>query len=358
VVILSEKEALDCLSFFGGWDIPRSRFNKWREEELVLPAHQRHWLGPSMGRSGFGYSAAIVEQAAQIARMRQDNLDFDEIGWRLWLGCYKIGEKHWFNAFEWAAKQYDILVPTIRKAQETDELAEGPIEKLIEKAWRSRKSSRLFKRIKKSLGPDRFKKVMNQVLSMATGTFVQISSQYELGSNERREDLRAMDLTLGLAHARTDIVEEKRRIIGGDDDYSTTLRATFEPLGQIASLTSVLETIDREQLRTVTKSLTGLLQSIADASVELDRLLIKDAFGLSRVAEFARIDRNIHAGMALVWTLVHHSEHEEPNGLELLSKRFLAATIAARKFLERDQLDPNSKRPEFRRITIGKRPKK
>jgi hypothetical protein len=131
-----------------------------------------------------------------------------------------------------------------------------------------------------ALGPQRFKAVMDQVLSMATGTFAQLSSQHENGNNERRGDLRAMDVALGLGHARTDIVGGDKRIIKPELDYSSILQETFEPLGQVSSMASILETIDPERLRIVTKSLTGLLRSIAEASAELDRLLIKDAFGL------------------------------------------------------------------------------
>ncbi len=124
---------------------------------------------------------------------------------------------------------------------------------------------------------------------MAIGEFTSASTQMDPASTERQADLRAMDVALGLGHARSDTVNGVGPIISGD--YSVILRDTFAPLAS-TTLTEFLKTVDPERLRTVTRYLSALLQSIAVASQAFDKTLEKDAFGLDRVALIAGSGRN------------------------------------------------------------------
>jgi len=71
-----------------------------------------------------------------------------------------------------------------------------------------------------------------------------------------------------------------------------------------------------------------------------------------------RVDRNIHAGMILVWTLVQQRSREKFHDLDAMAQMFLTAAIGARKFLELSKSDPSLRGPEFRRVTYKIRPSK
>ena len=114
---------------------------------------------------------------------------------------------------------------------------------------------------------------------MAIGEFTSASTQPDPASGERQADLRAMDVALGLGHARTDFAAGVGPIIEGD--YSPILRQTFAPLAN-TTLTEFLASADSEHLRKTTRDLSAFAQSLAAASQEFDRTLAKDAFGLAK----------------------------------------------------------------------------
>jgi hypothetical protein len=352
--VLSEQEVLADLAK-AGFTVPRSRFENWRERGLVLACGTRVGLARGKGRVAHVYPDETIEQAIEIAQMRQQNLDLDEIGWRLWLAGRTVGRKCWFSVFEFMANRFDDCAATVREAQASDEFVDGQIERMIEAAFRAKTSNRFFKQMRKSLGPQRFAAVMNEVASMATGVFQTISSQTEQDNQERLEDERSMDVALGMQHAKTDTVAGTGPLLPAN--YSPILQATFEPLEGV-SLRKYLDRIDPGYLRKTAGSLLALLGSIAEASDAFDHLLARDAFGLRRAALLARADRNIHAGAALVWALVQQRSREKFNDLDTMAKLFLTAAIGARKFLETAKLNPSLTRPEFRRITYKFRPGK
>jgi len=345
--VLSENEVLERVAK-AGFEVPSSRFENWRERGLVVPCGTRKGLGRGKGREAHLYPDETVEQAIEIAQLRRQNLDLDEIGWRLWLEGRDVGRQCWFGVFKFMAKQFDACARAFRKAQASDELVNGQIDRMIKAAFRAKTSNRFFRQIRKSLGPRRFAAVMNEVASMATGTFASISSQQELENNERLEDERAMDVALGVKRARTDTVGGVGPIL--PDDYSPILQETFEPLEGIP-LSRYLDQIDPVYLRRTARSLLGLLHSITEASHAFDRALAKDAFGLRRAAMLERVDRNIHAGMILVWALVQQRSREKFHDLDAMAQMFLTAAIGARKFLELSKSDPSLRGPDFRRVT-------
>ena len=352
--MLTEQEVLDGLAA-AGFPAPRSRFENWRERGLIVPFGVRPGLGQGKGRVAHLYPDGTVEQAIEIAHMRRQNLDLDEIGWRLWLEGRDVGRQCWFGVFRFIAKEFDKSARAFRKAQASDEFVAGQIDLMIKRAFKAKTSNRFFKRIRKDLGPRRFAAVMNEIASMATGTFTSISSQQELENNERLEDERAMDVALGVKRARTDTAGGVGPIL--PDDYSPILQATFEPLKGI-SLSQYLNGIDPEYLRSVARSLLGLLDSITEASDAFDRALAKDAFGLRRAAMLERMDRNIHATIILVWALVQQRSREKFHDLDAMAQLFLTAAIGARKFLELSKSDPSLRGPEFRRMAYRFRPSK
>ena len=136
---------------------------------------------------------------------------------------------------------------------------------------------------------------------MAIGEFTSASTQPDPASGERQADLRAMDVALGLGHARTDFAAGVGPIIEGD--YSPILRQTFAPLAN-TTLTEFLASADSEHLRKTTRDLSAFAQSLAAASQEFDRTLAKDAFGFRRAALLARSDRMRQAQTGLMWTLI------------------------------------------------------
>ncbi len=263
--MLSEQEVLAGLAK-AGFQIPRSRFENWRERGLVVPRGTRQGLGRGKARAAHVYPDGTVEQAIQIAELRKRNLDLDEIGWRFWLEGHDVGRQCWFGVFKFMAKQFDACARAFRKAQASDEFVDGQIERMIKAALKAKTSNRFFRQIRKDLGPQRFAAVMNEVASMATGTFAAISAQQKLKKsglvgeeqlddqspdekrleNERLEDERAMDVALGVKRARTDTVGGVGPIL--PDDYSPILQATFEPLEGI-SLSRYLDQIDPVYLR-------------------------------------------------------------------------------------------------------------
>ena len=111
------------------------------------------------------------------------------------------------------------------------------------------------------------------------------------------------------------------------DDYSPILQATFEPFEGV-SLSRYLDRIDPVYLRKTARSLLGLLHSITEASNAFDRSLAKDALGLRRAAMLERVDRNIHAGMILVWALVQQRSREKFHDLDAMAQMFLTAAMS------------------------------
>ena len=345
--MLTEQEVLEG-SAKAGFTIPRSRFENWRERGLIVPSGTRRGLGQGRGREAHLYADGTVEQAIEIAQLRERKLDLDEIGWRLWLEGGDVGRRCWFGVFKFMAKQFDTCARAFRKAQASDKFVNGQIEHMFKAAFKAKASTRLFRQIRKDLGPQRLAAVMNEIASMATGVFQSISSQTERENQERLEDERAMDVALGLKHARTDTIDGVGPLL--PTDYSPILQATFEPLKGV-SLSDYLDRIDPEYLRRTARSLLALLHSIAEASDAFDQALRRDAFGLRRAAMLSRADRSLHAGAVLVWALVRERSREEFHELDAVAQLFLRAAIGARKFLELKKLDRNFKGPEFRRVT-------
>jgi hypothetical protein len=161
---------------------------------------------------------------------------------------------------------------------------------------------------------------------------------------ERQADLRAMDVALGLGHARSDTVNELRPIISGD--YSAILRDTFAPLAS-TTMTEFLKTVDPERLRTVTRDLSTLAQSIAAASAEFDKSLAKDAFGLGRAALMARSDRKRQALLGLIWTLVQERSVGKFRDLSTMAQLFTAAAV--KQSAQAGRSADGSSSPIFRR---------
>ena len=352
--MLSEQDVLAGLAK-AGFPMPRTRFENWRERGLVVPCGTRQGLGRGKGREAHLYPDGIVGQATEIAQLRRQNLELDEIGWRLWLEGRDVGRQCWFGVFKFMAKQFDACARAFRKAQASDEFVDGQIEHMFEAAFKAKTSNRLFRQIRKDLGPRRLAAVMNEIASMATGTFQSISSRPEPGNQERLDDERAIDVALGLKHARTDTVAGAGPLL--PMDYSPILQATFEPLEGV-SLSKYLDRIDPEYLRRTARSLLALLRSITEASDAFDHALAHDAFGLRRAAMLGRVDRSLHAGMVLVWALVQERSREKFHDLDAMAQLFLRAAIGARKFLELKKLDPNLKGSEFRRVTYKIGPQK
>jgi hypothetical protein len=351
LLILIEKQLLDRAKK-EGFDIPSSRLASWREKGLVPTLDDRPGRGPASGRCAHTYTERGVEQTIAIARMRTQNLDFDEIGWRLWLDGYDVDSRWWRNTFELMAQQYDKLAAKIRKTHQSDELVDTNLDRMISAIYRSQKTSPIIKQIRKSLGEARFKEIMDEVARMATGTFEAISSRQQLeGSKEAPETKRAIDIALGLEHAQTDTVNGVGPIVQGD--YTKGLQATFEPLKD-CSLRKFLHSISPEELRNVTKSMNGLLDSIGSASEAFNTIYAKGAFGLRRAGMLAGADRNVQAVRALVWILIKRRSREEFHDLDHMAKLFLNAAIGARKLLEESKINPNFKKPSFHRASRPK----
>jgi hypothetical protein len=162
--------------------------------------------------------------------------------------------------------------------------------------------------------------------------------------NERQADLRAMDVALGLGHARSDTVNGVRQIITGD--YSVILRDTFAPFAS-TTLTDFLKTVDPRRLQIVTRDLSALLQSIAVASQAFDKTLEKDAFGLDRVALIAGSGRKLHALMGLIWTLILERSTEKFHDVAGMINLFNAAARAVGQSAQPNADGSNG--PVFRR---------
>jgi hypothetical protein len=360
--VLTEKEVLDRLAE-AGFGIPRTRFENWREHGLVVPCGPRKGLGQGKGRRTHLYPDGTVEQAIEIARLLRENLDLDEIGWRLWLAGRPVGRKCWFDVFQAVAREYDgEVAPTFREALNSDNLDEDPIRELADQAQRADTSDPILRQIRKSLGSDRLPTVMLHVANMAVGEFTTISTQTERLRDEkeiavstqlqdprikeRQADLRAMDIALGLVHARSDTVNGAGPLISGD--YSSILRETFAPLAD-TTLCEFLKAVDPERLRTVTRDFSAFTQSIAVASAEFDKALAKDAFGLGRAALMARSDRKRQALLGLIWTLVQERSAEKFHDLGVMARSFNEAALAVKQPAPVNPSADGSNVPIFRR---------
>jgi hypothetical protein len=97
--MLSEREVLERVAA-AAFEIPRTRFENWRERALIPPTERRRGLGRGMGREAFFYPERTVEQVVEIARLREQNLDLDEIGWRFWL-CSSAAERNFTTWTQW-----------------------------------------------------------------------------------------------------------------------------------------------------------------------------------------------------------------------------------------------------------------
>ena len=211
--MLNERELLDRLAA-AGHEIPASRFAKWREKGLV-PTMDRPGLAKAKGERRIRYSEVAIDQALQIAHCGQQNLDLDEIGWRLWLEGYDVDRHWWLNVFKFMASAVRQVRLGYSKSASVGRVRRKSNRSDDRCGLKAKTSNRFFRQIRKSLGPNRFAAVMNEVASMATGTFEAISSQQESDSKESVSDKRAMDVALGLAHAQTDTVNGVGPIIAG-----------------------------------------------------------------------------------------------------------------------------------------------
>jgi hypothetical protein len=345
-MVLTEQEVLDGL-VAAGFPTSRTRFENWREHGLVVPDGPRKGLGQGRGRRAHLYPKGTIEQAIEIARLLRENLDLNEIGWRLWLAGRLVGRKCWFDVFQGVATDYDDEVaPTFREALNSESLDEDPIQELADELYRADTSDPLLRQIRKSLGPDRLSAIVLHVASMAVGEFTSVSTQMDRASAERQADLRAMDVALGLGHARTDTVDDEGPIISGD--YSSILRDTFAPLAD-TTLNEFLKQVDPERLRTVTREFSALTQSIAVASEEFGKTLAKEAFGLGRAALAARSDRKRQAAMGLIWTLVQERSAEKFHDLSGMAQSFNAAALAVKQSAQSGKSADGSNAPIFRR---------
>jgi hypothetical protein len=360
-VVLTEKEVLDRLAE-AAVPMPRTRFENWREHGLVVPCGPRKGLGQAKGRRTHLYPDGTIEQAIEIARLLRQNLDLDEIGWRLWLSGLPVGRNCWFDVFVAAAKEFDEAAATSREALNSDSLNEDPIQELADKAYSADMSDPIFRQARKALGPDRLEMVLFHLMSMMIGEFTSVSTQIEQLSKdddtsvsaqmddpkikERQAELRTMDVALGFIHARSDTVAGVGPIISGD--YSSILRETFAPLAD-TNLNEFLRSVDPERLRTVTRDLSALIQSIAVASEEFGKTLAKDAFGLGRAALAARSDRKRQAGMGLIWTLVQERSAQKFHDLSGMAQSFNAAALAVRQSAQSGKWEDGSNAPIFRR---------
>jgi hypothetical protein len=334
-----------------GFPMPRSRFENWRERGLVVTCGTREGLGRGKGREAHLYPGGTAGQAIEIAQLRRQNLDLDEIGWRLWLEGRPVGRCCWFDVFEAAAAEFDAVASTLGDVLNSDSLNEDPIQELADQAYRADTSDPLFRQVRKALGPDRLPALVLQLASMAIGEFTSASTQPDPASGECQADLRAMDVALGLSHARTDLAEGVGPIIEGD--YSPILRQAFAPLAD-TTLTEFLASVDSERLRRTTRDLSAFAQSLAAASLEFDRTMAKDAFGFRRAALLARSDRMRQAQTGLVWTLILEKSAEKFHDLGAMAQLFDAATKSAQGFPPSDLLSQNSLRPNFRRRPLRK----
>jgi hypothetical protein len=343
--VLTEKEVLDRLAE-AGFKIPPSRFENWRERGLLPPAETRPGRGRGLGRAANLYPEITIDQVKQIVALRQQNFDLDEIGWRLWLAGHPVGRDCWFDVFATAAAEFDAVASAFRDALNSDSLDDDPIRELADQAYRAETSHSRFRQVRKALGPDRWPAIAFQLASMAIGDFTSASTQQDLTRGERQADLRAMDVALGLGHARTDTVGGVGPIIRGD--YSSILRDTFAPLADTI-LTEFLTQVDPERLRTVTRDFSALTQSIAVASEEFSKTLAKDAFGLGRAALLARSDRKSQASLGLMWTLVEEKSAGKFHDLSIMARSFTVAALATRQSPQSDNSTDGSNAPLFRR---------
>jgi hypothetical protein len=344
VLILREKEILARVKALG-FDIPPSRFAKWREKGLV-PTTPRPGLGQGKGRAACGYPEVAVEQTAAIASLLAQGLDFEEMGWRLWVAGYDVAAHYWFEVFAAIAKEFDDCASVFREALDSDALEANPIEDIADKLYEAETSNQLLRQVRKSLGRERFRTMFFHVAQMATGRFTSVTAEQDRKSKQRSEELRIVDVGLGLLHARSDTVNGVGPIFSGD--YSSILQAVFEPLFGI-SLLEFLNAADPQRLRQVARSFTGFMQSIAAASLELNRVFEKDAFGFNRVAMLAGLDRKTLAGLALIWTLVLQRSREPLHDLKAMGQLFTAAAKDLKKYPNADSDTPATELPEFQR---------
>jgi hypothetical protein len=221
-----------------------------------------------------------------------------------------------------------------------------PIREVADRAYRAETSHSLFRQVRKALGPDRWPAIAFHLASMATGDFTSASTQQDLTNGERQADLRAMDVALGLGHARTDTVGGVGPIINGD--YSSILRDTFAPFADM-TLSEFLKKVDPERLRTVTRDFSALTQSIAAASEEFSKTLAKDAFGLGRVALLTRSERKSQASLGLMWTLVEEKSAGKFHDLSSMAQSFTVAAVATRQSARPDKSADGLNAPIFRR---------
>ena len=347
--MLTEKQVLSRLAD-EGFKIPPSRFENWRERGLLLPTDTRPGRGRGLGRAANRYPEVTFDQVKLIVALRQQNFDLDEIGWRLWLAGYPVGRDCWFDVFAAAAAEFDVVASAFRDALNfdslDDDLDSDPIREVADQAYRAETSHSLFRQVRKALGPDRWSAIAFQLASMATGDFTSASTQQDLTNGERQADLRAMDVALGLGHARTDTVGGVGPMIKGD--YSSILRDTFAPLAD-TTLSEFLKQVDPERLRTVTRDFSALTQSIAVASEEFSKTLAKDAFGLGRAALLARSDRKSQASLGLMWTLVEEKSAGKFHDLSSMAQSFTFAARATSQSTRCDQSGDGSNATIFRR---------
>ena len=174
--MLTEQEVLDGLA---AAELPtlRTRFENWRERGLIVPSGPRKGLGHGKGREAHLYPDGTVEQAIEIAQLRRQNLNLDEIGWRLWLEGRHVGRQCWFGVFEAVAAEIDAAVSERARGARFGRPGQGPDRGIAEKVFTAKTSDPAFRQIRKAVGPERLPAILLHFASMASGGFTSISVQ-------------------------------------------------------------------------------------------------------------------------------------------------------------------------------------
>ena len=218
------------------------QLRRWHRAELI-PRPRQVGLGHGLGSDTI-YPLETEEIAATVITLLRERRDLSWVGWKLWLMDFPVAEKYWLPSLEVAASQFDGLSPKVRALLDSD-VSDVEENEELHLALQGPQPNRLFRSIRKALGPTRLVSAVLPFVEMIAG-YYDGPSKLELRDPDYKADRTLMDLVLGFTAFKT---SERPRVQGlSTSDYLNVL-AQFGKALSAVSWSAFLDDLGGEELR-------------------------------------------------------------------------------------------------------------
>jgi hypothetical protein len=288
----------------------RDQVRRWHKAGL-LPEPTRNW--PGDGGSRTYYPASALPQGLALVGHLNRKRSLKQSGWRLWVDGFRIHERYWLEPLRDCSRACDVEIRSLRSLLDGDD--EEKLDLLVDGLLKCRTKHGVFRRIRKALGPERFRSWIVRILEIAAGLTNDRTHRGRRDADFLR-DVRTDDLGLGLRHARTDHFPGDAPLLSGD--YSPVLKSVSDSFAGI-SFEERLGTFSPQELQEAASEARTLLRIFGALNRGLSALFGKGWFGLQRVAEFdEQSDLKLDLTIVLFWAVYRRSSGVRDRARDLI----------------------------------------